>query len=94
MKNDDPFLFEDMTEPITPSPMPATAYMDPAESLAFSIMEDLDLLLKKEVTIEQYDAAQKRVKKLILEALGEKSPGTLGPNGLPLLIVRPTDFSI
>jgi len=94
-RENEPFLFEGMTdEKLGSASMPATAYMDPVEALSFAIMEELDLLLKKNITIEQYDTAQRSVKKILSEALCEKTPGTLGPNGRPLLIVRKPDYSI
>jgi len=95
MRNYEPFLFEGMTDEIPGSaPMPATAYMDPVEALSFAIMEELDLLLKKNITIEQYDVAQKSIKKILSEALVEKSPRVVGSNGRPLLLVRNPDYSI
>lgn len=97
MSAETPYLFDELAEApqgdLDAPCVQATSYMSPQETLAFDIMEALDLLFKKEITIEQYDAAQTHVKKMISEALGEKDPDTLGNNGLPLLVVRHPDTS-
>ena len=82
----DPFLFPNMTEPaphVTPD-----LYITKAEKVAFEVMEAVDEFFLKELTIPMYDEAEKRVKKIILEALREKSPDPVGSTGKPFLLKR------
>ena len=92
-RKNEPFLFEGMTEPeipviTAPEENGATDYMEKADRMAFDIMETLDCLFARNVTVSRYDEGQKRVKKIITEALHEKVSNPVNTHGRSLVVVH------
>jgi len=86
MSDGDPFLFDDLAEPL---PEPATrVYTTPIEQAVFDIMELVDGLFRASVTVEEYDDVQSKVKDILLEATREKDSDPSLPRKRPLLLVR------
>jgi hypothetical protein len=76
----DPFLFDDLADDLSTDPAlaPPTVqvYTSPIEQATFDIMELVDGYFCSSVTVEEYDAAQKKVKGILTEAFGEKGKET------------------
>lgn len=58
--SDDPYLFDDLADALTPTAKPV--YTSPIEQATFDIMETVDAYFRASVTVEEYDAVQKKVK--------------------------------
>jgi len=71
MGSDAPFLFDGMEIP-TLSYTPIPVYTSPVEQATLDIMEEVDLFFRSSITVEEYDAIQKKVKKILTEAFCEK----------------------
>ena len=86
MPSDDPFLFDDLAEPL---PEPArVVYTTPVEQATFDIMELVDSFFRASITVEEYDEVQRKVKEILLEATREKDSDPSLPRKRPLLLVR------
>ena len=83
---DDPFLFDDLADPLPPDPEPV--YTTPIEQAVFDIMELVDGFFRSSVTVEEYDDVQRKVKEILLEVTREKNTDPSLPRKRPLLIVR------
>jgi len=73
----EPFLFDDMLENSgiieLPLGVEIKSYNTPIEQASLDIMEEVDLFFRSSITVEEYDTVQKKVKKILTEAFGEKS---------------------
>lgn len=75
----DPFLFEeldDLADDPALAPPVVQVYTSPIEQATFDIMELVDAYFRASVTVEEYDEAQKKVKKILTEAFDEKGKET------------------
>lgn len=74
---DDPFLFEELDDlaDALPDTSPVV-YTSPIEQATFDIMELVDTYFRASVTVEEYDEAQKKVKKILTEAFDVKKETT------------------
>ena len=86
MPSDDPYLFDDLSDPL-PSP-PAPVYTTPVEQATFDIMELVDSFFRASVTVEEYDCIQKKVKGILLEAFDEKNNSAACHCKRTLLLLR------
>lgn len=85
----DPFLFDELADDVVVETEPeAPDYRSPIERALLDIMEEVDTLFRANVTVDQYDDAQRRVKKILTEAFCEKKPNPCGHSGRALLLVR------
>lgn len=90
--NDEPFFFDelrgdDLADDPTLAPPENPVYTSPIEQATFDIMELVDTYFRASITVEEYDAVQKKVKGILTEAFGEKSYDS---SKLPRpLLVRP-----
>lgn len=89
----DPFLFDelrgdDLAEDPALAPPAKPVYTSPIEQATFDIMETVDAYFRASVTVEEYDAMQKKVKGILTEAFNEKKPVSPTSCGRPLLLVR------
>lgn len=88
---DDPFLFDELaddSELSTSDEPEKPVYTSPIEQATFDIMETVDAFFRASVTVEEYDAVQKKVKGILTEAFNEKKPVSPTSCGRPLLLVR------
>jgi hypothetical protein len=51
-------------------------YTSPIEQATFDVMEAADIFFRASMTVEEYDAVQRTVKKILTEAFGEKKETT------------------
>lgn len=71
----DPFLFDGLAADEAIPETPAPVYTSPIEQATFDIMEEVDSFFRASITVEEYDAVQKKVKKFVTEAVnGKKDP--------------------
>lgn len=78
---DSPYLFDDLADDCDPglSVSDETAepvYTTPIEQATFDVMEAADIFFRASMTVDEYDAVQKTVKKILTEAFGEKKETT------------------
>lgn len=91
MSADDPFLFDELADDaaLSTSDEPEKpVYTTPIEQATFDIMETVDAFFRASVTVEEYDAMQKKVKGILTEAFNEKKTVSPTSCGRPLLLVR------
>lgn len=83
---DNPYLFDDLADDPALAPPVETVYTSPIEQATFDIMETVDAFFRSSVTVEEYDAIQKKVKKILTEAFDESPERKTAPR---VLISRP-----
>lgn len=83
----EPFLFDDMEETVLEEEE-VKVYTSPIEQATLDIMEEVDLFFRSSVTVEEYNAVQKKVKKILKEVFDENS-GTASVKHL--LIMHPDE---
>ena len=70
--NDDPYLFDDLATDPALAPPAKPVYTSPIEQATFDIMELVDGYFRAAVTVEEYDAVQKKVKWILTEAFDDR----------------------
>jgi hypothetical protein len=73
---DSPFLFDDLADDPALVLPADPVYTTPIEQATFDIMETADAYFRASMTVEEYDAVQRTVKKILTEAFGEKKETT------------------
>ena len=86
----EPFLFDELEDDPALAPPAVQVYTSPIEQATFDIMEAVDAYFRASITVEEYDEAQKKVKKILTEAFDESPERKTAPCSRALL-VRPED---